>query len=74
MNDKHKKRRNECRRCGRELFDIESIKKGIGPVCLQKEQQENPKIRVYGLWDHVYAREIKSREDEFKKGVMSLMR
>ena len=55
-----------CRRCKRVLTDTKSIKRGIGPVCLHKEQTETKtslKGGDYGtyFWDIVYARETAKR-------------
>ena len=36
-----------CRRCGRPLRTLESVKRGIGPVCLNKEIGKRNKINYY---------------------------
>lgn len=43
-----------CRRCGQELTDPESVERGIGPICSELEQDEDPDIN--GEW--------KENEDE----------
>lgn len=49
---------HNCRRCGRELKDEESIRLGIGPICLQKEKEKLPVRHGLDLWDLVYGREM----------------
>ena len=39
---------HRCKRCNRPLTDPESIRIGIGPICLTKMK------RGYDLWDHVW--------------------
>lgn len=71
MNDRKTKLNSmSCRRCGRALKDSESIKRGIGPICLQKELQETPKIGGYELWDHIYERETESSRQEKNKEII----
>ena len=36
-----------CRRCGRELTDPKSVKKGIGPVCVNKEHIELNQTSIF---------------------------
>lgn len=36
-----------CRRCGRELTDPKSIKKGIGPICEKKEIIESMQTSIF---------------------------
>ena len=38
---------HRCKRCNRPLTDSESIKLGIGPICLSKEQR----VRPYHYYD-----------------------
>lgn len=49
---------HNCRRCGRELKDEESIRLGIGPICLQKEKEKLPVRHGLDLWDDVWHRLI----------------
>lgn len=43
---------HRCRRCNRPLTDPESIRLGIGPICLEKMPRKN------SLWDLVWGREM----------------
>ena len=77
MNDRKSKLNSmSCRRCGRALKDSESIKRGIGPICLEKELQETPKIGNYDItkfheiWDHIYERETESSRQEKNKEII----
>jgi len=58
------KLKHRCTECNRVLYDAESIRLGMGPIC--RERLNLPIRHGLDLWDHVYGREMDAElEGEF---------